>query len=171
MNTWNETLLEWSSGKYLQYPARLTKPFFYETSICTHTLDTPYQERFIPDTRLLQLQQDTTSFQKQIKSAVSKGKKYATSFTNLGGDAILIIPIPRAEKNFTTIKDFMDNASITQQCEFWKYASKIIKQQLKVKKALYISTHGLGVPYFHLRLDTKPKYYQSKITSNGLIQQ
>lgn len=169
MKTWKETLLEWSSGKYLQYPARLTKPFFYETSICTHTLNTPYQERYIPDSRLLQLQQDSTSFNKEIKKAIQKGNKYATSFTNLGGDAILIIPIPRTGKNFTTIKDFIDNASITHQREFWKYASKIIKQQLKLQKGVYISTHGLGVPYFHLRLDTKPKYYQSKITSNGLI--
>jgi hypothetical protein len=170
MKTWNDKLLEWSSGKYLQYPRSITKSFFYETSICTNKLDTPYQEIFIPDSRLLLLEQDNTSFNKQIQSAIQKGNKYAISFTTLGGDAILIIPIPR-KKNFTTIKDFIDNASIKHQREFWKYASKIIQQHLKTQKAIYVSTHGLGVSYFHLRLDTTPKYYQSNITNNGLLQE
>lgn len=26
----------------------------------------------------------------------------------------------------------------------------------------YISTHGLGVPYFHLRIEPIPKYYVTK---------
>ena len=49
MKTWDEKLLEWSSGKYLQYPKNIIKSFFYESSICTNTLDTTYQELFIPD--------------------------------------------------------------------------------------------------------------------------
>jgi len=74
----------------------------------------------------------------------------------------LIIPIPKQGKQFTTIKDFIDTASVTQQKEFWIYTSKIIKETLEKNPKIYISTHGLGVPYFHLRLDTKPKYYQTK---------
>lgn len=169
MVTWKDKILEWSSGKYLRYPSTITKSFFYETSICTTELDTPYQQKFIPDSRLSLLKQDSTSFDKEINKAIRQGNKYATSFTNLGGDAILIIPISRQEKNFTTIKHFMDNASITHQREFWKYVSKIILKILKKQKKIYINTHGLGVPYFHLRIDTKPKYYVSQISASGLL--
>lgn len=169
MVKWKDKIMEWSAGKYLQYPSTITKSFFYETSICTAELDIPYQQKFIPDSRLSSMQQDSTSFDKEIKKASKKGNKYATSFTNLGGDATLIIPIPREGKNFATIKDFMDNASITHQREFWKYASKIIQHLLKTQSGIYINTHGLGVPYFHLRIDTKPKYYVSKLDANGLV--
>ena len=30
---------------------------------------------------------------------------------------------------------------------------------MKKHKKVWISAHGLGVPYFHLRISTKPKYY------------
>jgi hypothetical protein len=66
------------------------------------------------------------------------------------------------------MKDFCDNASITHQKEFWKKVAFEIENILKSKpnnkgnNKIYVSTHGLGVPYFHLRLDKKPKYYQTK---------
>ena len=84
------------------------------------------------------------------------------SFYNLSGDSKLIIPIPKKGKYFTTIKDFIDTASLTQQKQFWKYAAEEIIDTLNHESKIYISTHGLGIPYFHLRLDTRPKYYQSQ---------
>ena len=52
---------------------------------------------------------------------------YVTSFENLSGDALLVIPIPKQGKNFTTIKHFIDNASETQKKHFWEYVSQKIK--------------------------------------------
>ena len=37
-----------------------------------------------------------------------------------------------------------------------------IKKALKTHDHVYVSTHGLGVPYFHLRIDFEPKYIQTK---------
>jgi hypothetical protein len=46
---------------------------------------------------------------------------------------------------------------------YWKYVSNIIKNLIKNNKdKYYISTHGLGVHYFHLRISTIPKYYNTK---------
>jgi len=87
---------------------------------------------------------------------------YVTSFYSLSKITKLVIPVPR-KKNFTTMKDFIDNASITQQKYFWKRVAKEIKKMLKIYDKVYINTHGLGVYYFHLRIDSKPKYY---ITTN-----
>ena len=53
--------------------------------------------------------------------------------------------------------------SILQQKKFWNCASKIIKNFLKNNNnKIFISTHGHGVPYFHLRISKKPKYYFEK---------
>ncbi|MAF35866.1 hypothetical protein CL622_01990, partial [archaeon] len=57
------------------------------------------------------------------------------------------------------IKSFIDNASITQQKAFWKQVVKTAKKQLKMYDHIWISTHGLGVPYLHVRISNKPKYY------------
>lgn len=157
--TWKAKLDEWESGHPLTYPKKITKRFFYETKVCTKDLDTPYESKYIPDSRLEYLENYHSSFNTHLKSSTSK---YVTKFPNLAGDSILIIPIPKKGKNFTTIKDFIDNASTTQQIEFWRYVSKSIKDVLEKNDKIYVSTHGLGVPYFHLRLDTRPKYYQTQ---------
>ena len=78
---------------------------------------------------------------------------------NPSKDTLLIIPMPRNGNCYATIKDFCDNAPKVQQIEFWKQASKLIRKQLKKENKLWVSAHGLGVPYFHLRVCNKPKYY------------
>ncbi len=102
------------------------------------------------------MKQDSTSFKNQINKSKNK---YVTSFYNLSKSAYLIIPIPRKDKIFTTLKDFMDNASKNQQKEFWKQIAKSTIVMLQKYKKVWISTHGTGVPYLHVRIDIKPKYY------------
>ena len=50
--------------------------------------------------------------------------RYVVTFLNLSGDIILVCPMPMNGKNYATLKDFIDNASLTQQKEFWKYMIK-----------------------------------------------
>ena len=186
MQTWGAVLAEWLSGKYPTYPTRLKYRFFYETSVCTtkvpgrldglQDLLSPYQSEFV-ETRVFddtKTQQDFSAFGSQITANYksSKPEKYALAFGNIGNTSMLIIPVPKYSpsleyKNFMTIRDFMDNASITHQREFWKTAAKQIMEYLKTHDQVWVSTHGLGVPYFHLRLDPKPKYYKTKFNADG----
>jgi hypothetical protein len=78
--------------------------------------------------------------------------------------ASIPVPVIKANKtfNYTTIKDFIDNAPQKQQIALWKHVAKKVKQLLKVVDTVYINTHGLGVYYLHVRLDITPKYYYSK---------
>lgn len=173
MQNWGTVLAEWLSGKYPTYPTRLKHRFFYETSVCTQDLRSPYKSEFV-ETRVFddtKTQQDFSAFGKQITANYksSKPEKYSLAFGNIGKTSVLIIPIPKYSpsleyKNFMTIRDFMDNASETQQREFWKNAAKQIMEYLKTHDRVWVSTHGLGVPYFHLRLDPEPKYYKTKFT-------
>lgn len=158
--TWRDKIDEWKSGKILTYPSDINKRFFYETAICDKYAKNPYKERFIKSEQLEKIpSQDYKSFSKQL---LKNTNKYVTAFPNLSGDTMLIIPVPIKGKNYTTIKDFIDNAPKTQQIEFWKKVANEIDEWLSTRENVYISTHGLGVYYFHLRLCEKPKYYITK---------
>jgi uncharacterized C2H2 Zn-finger protein len=155
---WVDKISIWEKDGIQNYPSKLKKRFFYETSFCMSHLQNIYKEKFIENNELEKAAYNPSSFQKYIESSKNK---YVTSFPNLSGDSLLIIPIPRKGKDFTTMKDFIDNASQYHQKIFWKKVAKEIKKRLKEKEGVYVSTHGLGIPYFHIRLDDNPKYYQT----------
>ena len=156
---WKNIIDNWKNGIILKYPNNINKRFFYETSVCDKYLENNYEEIFIENDSLNNLDENIYPFTEYIN--ISKNK-YATSFYNLSKDSKLVIPIPRNNKNFTTIKDFIDNASINHQKHFWKRVAKEINNMLKKYDKVYVNTHGLGVSYFHLRIDSYPKYYLTK---------
>ena len=155
--SWSDKVKQWKDGIIQTYPKNITKRFYYETYACDKEMKNLYHERFI-ETDNLDRKEDVSSFQKYINKS---SNKYVTSFSNLSGDCRLVVPIPQKGKHFETIKDFIDNASTEHQITFWKYVAKEIKKVLAKDgiKRIYVSTHGAGVSYFHLRLDTIPKYY------------
>ena len=162
---WIDKISSWEQGIIETYPDNISQPFFFETYRCDKQLQNKYKEKFIQSPKL-NFKQDYTAFSKHIaKQKESVGttfNKYAIAFYNLSKDALLVIPMLRKNKDFSTIKGFIDNATLTQQRHFWKLVASTIKKALKTHDEVYVSTHGLGVPYFHLRIDFAPKYIQTK---------
>ena len=111
---WNTKLENWKKGIVQKYPKNIKEPFFFETSPITKHMNEKYEEKFIQN-KSLQFIQNYSSFEEHL---IKCNKKYVISFDNLSKTANLIIPCPKKNKNFTTIKDFIDNASITQQKQF-----------------------------------------------------
>jgi len=157
---WIDKLDEWERGEEQIYPDNITKPFFYETYRCDSDLQNQYKEKYIQSPKLI-FDQDHTAFDKHIQRH-KDSCKYAISFYNLSKDALLVIPMPRKNKDYSTIKSFIDEATLVQQRHFWKLVAVTVKKALKTHDHVYVNTHGLGVPYFHLRIDFEPKYYQTK---------
>jgi hypothetical protein len=156
---WKDKIEDWSKGIIQTYPKNIKKRFFYETTVCDKNMNNICTQFFITSKELEEIKKsDYSSFSEYINKSKNQ---YAISFYNKSKDTLLIIPIPYNEKEYITIKDFIDNAPIIQQKEFWKFASEEIKNILK--KEIYISTHGLGVSYFHLRLCNSAKYYHTKL--------
>jgi hypothetical protein len=156
---WKDKIKLWKAGVYQSYPKKMYERFFFETSPCDKDFSNTYEEVFIENNKLKSIMQDYRSFNEYI---IKSKNKYVTSFYNLSGDSLLIIPIPKNNKDFTTIKDFCDNASITHQIQFWRKVAVELEHLLKSNENIYVSTHGLGEYYFHLRLDKIPKYYKTK---------
>lgn len=163
---WSQVISLWESGHALDYPESIKKRFFYETYPCDASFTNPYLSKFIESSELNQIKtQDYSNFATNISRAITRVKSggvYATSFPNKSGNALLVIPLPVQGKNYGTIKDFIDNAPPIQQSEFWKLVAQEVKSVLKSHDRVWISTHGLGVSYFHLRIDLSPKYYVTK---------
>jgi len=160
---WFQKIEEWKSGIPQEYPSRMTTPFFFETFRCDKGLMGPYKEKYIK-TDLLNFKQDYSAFRTHISKELKKknGNKHVITFMNLPKDALMVIPMPRANKDYGSIKAFTDNASYLQQRHLWRQVALSIEELLKTNDCVYVSTHGLGVPYLHVRLDLTPKYYRTK---------
>lgn len=155
---WYNILDNWDNNKYYKYPTNIKEKFMWNTSVIKENGKCNFEESFRINKKLPR-EQNFEIFQSYINKSKSK---YVTSFLNLSKDTLLVIPMPRKHKNYATLKDFCDNSSITQKKYFWKKVSQLVKKIIKNEKYIWISTHGLGVPYMHIRISNKPKYYFDK---------
>jgi len=116
---------------------------------------------------------DWTIFRDKFKSLVdldlsAKRKKYdAFDFSNLNNDALLVCPIPTLDKDIDKhsghLMDFLKNGDRGQVHELIKrFALKAIELISNDFDVVYVSTHGKGVPWLHVRLSRTPKYYIHK---------
>tara|TARA_Y100000389_G_C17232210_1_gene398750 strand:- start:215 stop:709 length:495 start_codon:yes stop_codon:yes gene_type:complete len=156
---WSEVLSQWESGNYPKVPKNIKSPYFWRTSVQSNKKDLVYKEEFIEDERLLKAKEDLEPFAEHLDK--NKVEKYAISFPNLSGDTILVVPMPRKSKKFTNMFYFMNNASEIQKKELWKKVSLEARKFLEKNENIWISTHGLGVNYLHVRICITPKYYEN----------
>ena len=152
---WKDKLNEFRSGKILTYPKCMNRKFFFETSVYENE-NSEFREQFINSILLEMTLYNKRNFDEYINKSIY-------SFYNLSGDTKLVIPHPSDLFKYTTIKDFMDNATLKEQQVFWFNAANEIQSFFDLHGKVYVSTHGLCIGYFHLRLCTYPKYYSSNI--------
>lgn len=161
---WSEKIEEQKNGNSLKIPNNINKPFIWRTSVNNSKKDLEFLEEFHVRKELFEQKQDYSPFLNPPCSLLSnkrENKKYSVNCKNLSGDTILIIPKVRKGKKFTNIYHFIKNASKKQQSELWKDVAKNVKLMLKKNENVWVSTHGLGVDYLHVRISNNPKYYES----------
>ena len=81
------------------------------------------------------------------------------TFWNLGGDAMLVAPCPAETGNFAHLASFSATASAERQDALWKAVGDALVSRIG-PEPLWLSTAGHGVGWLHVRLDSRPKYYQ-----------
>lgn len=80
-------------------------------------------------------------------------------FDNLGGDATMIVPRPRrGTPGYAHIAGFVKHAPVEQQLLLWKTVGETMLGLLG-GSPLWLNTAGGGVPWLHVRIDSRPKYY------------
>ncbi|MEL6718458.1 MAG: hypothetical protein AAFP82_07065 [Bacteroidota bacterium] len=131
--------------------------FFWECrAVAQKTLHQDFEFVVFKSNTLANVMENGTPFQKYFQT-----KKDVVSFTNLGGDAQLVVPTPQALGCYAHLAFFVRHAPTEQQDAFWKLVGQTCESQLSNKKRWW-STSGLGVAWLHLRIDNQPKYYQYK---------
>ena len=151
---WSDVLTNWENGIALKYPKNVKGKFQWNTSVLKNDGNIAYKQTFRTNYKLPQIQ-NKKDFQEHLNSQ----NKYVVSFPNLSNDTMLVVPMPVRGKNYATLKDFIDNAPEKQQQEFWKHVAVVAKNFMNEKGKVWISVHGLGVHYTHVRISTSPKYY------------
>ena len=80
-------------------------------------------------------------------------------FSNLGGDAILVVPGPdETGADFGHFATFLRNSSESQQHLLMEMVGAAMQRRLS-SKPVWLNTAGGGVAWLHVRLDDRPKYY------------
>jgi hypothetical protein len=81
------------------------------------------------------------------------------TFSNLGGDAVLVVPRPLAATSaYGHIGAFVRAAPETQRQGLWRAVGQAMSHRIGARP-VWLSTAGAGVPWLHVRLDDRPKYY------------
>lgn len=80
-------------------------------------------------------------------------------FPNLGRDALLVVPCPRgAPEIYGHLAAFVRHAPELQRIALWKAVGGAMDRRIGARP-VWLSTAGGGVPWLHVRLDDRPKYY------------
>jgi len=130
--------------------------FFWEVApINKQELEKPFEFVLVNSSVLPQVVADPRAFQEYFHPS-----QLVVDFWNLGKDARLIVPTPRAEPScYPHLAQFVRNAPTEQIDAFWQRVGEVYSATLN-EEPLWLSTAGLGVSWLHLRVDTKPKYYR-----------
>ena len=129
--------------------------FFECNAVSVSTLDNPFQCAIINNDGLATIKPNPKPFMEHIKNT----SEDIIVFLNTSGETILIVPTDH-RKQYGHLAQFVHNAPDDISQNLWITVMKELKSHLSTK-SLWLSTHGLGVSWLHIRIDPIPKYYHS----------
>lgn len=153
-----------SAGDFQRFLSRLlgeagVPSFTFEMPpVRTSNLDSPAEFVLLPVPRMTGAP-DWEVYQEYFAwpGARSKG---VVSFPNLGRDALLVAPVPiNQDSDYKDFRSFLDNAPREQQDAVWSELGSQVLRQAR-DRPIWISVAGGGIPWLHIRIDDRPKYYR-----------
>ena len=85
--------------------------------------------------------------------------KDVVAFPNLGKDAWLVVPCPKADASaYSHLAAFSRHAPDYQNQALWQRVGRLVAAHLD-NTPKWLNTAGGGVAWLHIRLDDRPKYY------------
>jgi hypothetical protein len=130
--------------------------YFETPSLTTETLGLPFECVVVDGAALAGLQADPAPFRAQLR-----GPDPIVTFENLGGDALLVAPIPVEGVDCAHLAAFLRSAGDEQIVGLWRAVALAVRSVLGTTPR-WVSTAGLGVSWLHVRIDRTPKYYRHR---------
>ena len=122
--------------------------------ITTDTVERPFEFVLLDSPGLARLP-DPEAFAEHFAGA----KAGVTAFSNLGGDAVMVVPCPMAEPSaYGHLAAFVRHAPEPQRHALWQAVGEAMARRVRAEP-VWLSTAGAGVSWLHVRLDDRPKYY------------
>ncbi|CAM9189392.1 unnamed protein product [Ectocarpus sp. 6 AP-2014] len=153
--TWNDVIKSWKSGKDLP---DIKGSVFWETSVATAGGDSPFRQKTKSAARALPM---TLPADPAVFAHHMKNKKTPVAFNSFGG-TLLVIP-PDTGKNFSHLATFYKHSSDAEKRALWKKVAVELQRKLKRGETVFVSTHGTGVSWLHVRLASRPMYYVTSV--------
>ena len=150
--TYRDLLLALQLAEFFWEHPRITRAERFE----------PYEVAIVPSSSLDRLTANPAPFGGKINP-----NRATNVFLNLSGSALLVVPSPErrdgAELDFSTLRRFLTHAGKPRLTNFFRTLAETWEQQLTDDTPhKFLSTHGLGVSWLHVRLDERPKYYRTR---------
>ena len=118
-------------------------------------LDQSFEFVIVKSKALIGIEPNNSSFLSYFEADES-----VVQFSNIRGDAQLIVPKPTADQTeYAHLARFVRTAKQYQILGFWKKVVNAYSTDID-KDLKWLSTSGLGVHWLHVRIDSRPKYYQ-----------
>lgn len=134
--------------------------FYWECTPWRSDADPLFQFAVLPAPALASRPADPDAFSAQFAEADTT----VVAFANLGGDAVLVVPTPLGRLDlFGHLASWVRGARTDQIHAVWIELGNQVAQWRRQKRGtLWVSTSGGAVPWLHIRLDSRPKYYQHR---------
>jgi hypothetical protein len=124
--------------------------------ITTETVGRPF-EFVLLDAPGLEREPDPAAFADQLDAV--RDDNSVVAFANLGNDALLIVPRDAgAPSAYGHLAAFVRQAPEAQRHALWRVVGASMQARVS-DTPTWLSTAGMGVPWLHVRLDSRPKYY------------
>ena len=162
--SWSDVVHRWQNDQSFRcffISALRDAPFhayFWETPPVTHaTIDREFAFVLVDSPQLHGIRTDQQAFANHFASAQTGTS--VIEFSNLGGDATLVVPCHRGPLSaYSQIAAFTRGAPGEQQHQLWTLVGATLERQLGTQP-VWLSTSGLGIYWMHIRFDSEPKYY------------
>ncbi len=130
--------------------------FRWETRPVTlATSSRPFEFVLIDSPRLAR-KQDPEAFREHFERQPDRD---VLIFPNLGGDAVMVVPRPLVTAPvYGHLAAFVRGAPEHQRDALWHAVGDAMAERVNAED-VWLSTAGAGVPWLHVRLDDRPKYY------------
>ncbi|MEE8426114.1 MAG: hypothetical protein V3S15_02440, partial [Woeseiaceae bacterium] len=132
--------------------------YFWETPpVTSATIDREFEFVLVDSPQLAGVRADEQAFANHFASAGPAAS--VIEFSNLGGDATLVVPCPRGPLTaYSQLSTFARRAPDHQQHRLRALVGAALERRLGTQP-VWLSTSGLGIYWLHIRLDSAPKYY------------
>ena len=163
----NDRQFVWETSKFQDIHKDIYQDYFFPTSNLNKTNNfTEFNGHMLKTDLQLEQMKNTNQILNYNKYGITFYSNPNNPKPNLDIECnnfdkpVLIIPRNEIQnkKDYTYLKNFIDNADIEFQKHFWKYIYNEVLKYKQQSKYIIISTHGEGVSYLHIRIECDPKY-------------